>query len=451
MQNSLAPESPLHVTITPIPASHPLARVDLLTLPPEHENPLIWIGERVRMVGWGTAYAGTFSGKHAMRDAAQTWETIRKSASVVGSIPGLSAPIAWGSFGFAWKTSGFLRVPSVAIVESGTERYVVIADSSTTPHPASHVTTPDSRGLPPDTATTPSNSPTSRDSRTTFDTQSFDSLLAGISTPIAPAELGTERGQMTQTEWKDAVAGLIERLKAGAASKAVMSRDMVVTSATTIDPRFIAAQLRELYPTTWKFAVEGLVGASPEMLASVTGTTMLSRVLAGTAAPGQGDELMGSLKDRQEHMFAVESVARALHPIAETLDVPVEPFVLELPNVVHLASDVHAALSSGSNLLNVVAALHPTAAICGTPTPTAFDLLEEFEGTERGRYSGPVGWIDGEGQGEFAIALRCGQIAEDYRSIRIYAGGGIMPDSDPASELRETQAKMRPVLQALGL
>lgn len=159
---------------------------------------------------------------------------------------------------------------------------------------------------------------------------------------------------------------------------------------------------------------------------------------------------MESKKDRAEHSLAVESVARALDPITETLNVPEEPQILDLPNVSHLATDVTATLP-GAGVLDVVDALHPTAAVCGTPRTVAFHLLEDFESTERGRYSGPVGWIDAEGDGEFGIALRCGQVSEDGREVRVFAGGGIMPDSIPEVELAETRAKMAPVLQALGV
>lgn len=126
------------------------------------------------------------------------------------------------------------------------------------------------------------------------------------------------------------------------------------------------------------------------------------------------------------------------------------PLSLMITNVTHLVTEIRAEVPEG-NLLDIVAALHPTAAVCGSPRKLAFDILSNIEGTRRGRYSGPVGWIDGTGGGEFGIALRCGQLTDDGRRIRIFAGGGIMPDSVPAVELAETRAKMKPVLQAIGL
>ena len=183
------------------------------------------------------------------------------------------------------------------------------------------------------------------------------------------------------------------------------------------------------------------------MLIAATHGTASSRVLAGTCKPGEGTMLASSPKDLREHELASESVSSILTSLCS--DVRAQgPFLLTLPNVVHLATDVHARLGS-AHLLDLVAALHPTAAVCGTPRAAAMRLIEELEDTERGRYSGPVGWVDTAGDGEFAIALRCG-LASGTR-LRLFAGAGIMPDSDPDLELAETEAKMRPLLDALGV
>lgn len=182
------------------------------------------------------------------------------------------------------------------------------------------------------------------------------------------------------------------------------------------------------------------------LIAAACGTAS-SRVLAGTCKPGEGQALASSAKDLREHELASESVSSILERLC--LDVRTQgPFLLALPNVVHLATDIHARLGA-AHLLDLVAALHPTAAVCGTPRDAAMRLIEELEDTERGRYSGPVGWVDTAGNGEFAIALRCG-LASGTR-LRLFAGAGIMPDSDPDLELTETEAKMRPLLDALGV
>jgi len=240
---------------------------------------------------------------------------------------------------------------------------------------------------------------------------------------------------------------MAQRLRDGAADKAVMARDMTVRCAHGFDERFLLERLSDLYPSTWRFCVDSLVGASPEMLIAASNGTASSRVLAGTCKPGEGEMLASSAKDLREHDLASESVSSILTQLCSSVTTQ-GPFLLSLPNVVHLATDVHARLGQ-AHLLDLVAALHPTAAVCGTPRDAAMRLIEELEDTERGRYSGPVGWVDTAGNGEFAIALRCG-LTSGTR-LRLFAGAGIMPDSDPDAELAETEAKMRPLLDALGV
>ena len=187
----------------------------------------------------------------------------------------------------------------------------------------------------------------------------------------------------------------------------------------------------------------------------MTGDRVVSRVLAGTTARG-GDEaddhrrveaLLHSAKDREEHRYAVESLVEALAPHVRDLDVPARPHPLGLSNVTHLASDVTASLRDGSDVLDLLGAVHPTAAVGGTPTAAALDLIAELETMDRGRYTGPVGWVDAAGDGEWGIALRCAQL--DGPTARLFAGGGIVSGSDPDSEVLEAQAKLIPVRDAL--
>ena len=204
--------------------------------------------------------------------------------------------------------------------------------------------------------------------------------------------------------------------------------------------------------------MDGLVGASPEMLIRRERGLATSRILAGTIRRTGSDEtdlkLAGALarssKNLAEHELAVQSVAEALAPLCAGMNVPESPYVLELPNVLHLATDVTAVAHKRASALRLAAALHPSAAVCGTPTSVARAAIAELEGLDRGRYSGPVGWIDARGDGEWAIALRCGVVSPDNPSeMRLFAGCGIVEGSNPDEELAETKAKLVPMVSAL--
>ncbi|GMA22812.1 hypothetical protein GCM10025864_05710 [Luteimicrobium album] len=193
---------------------------------------------------------------------------------------------------------------------------------------------------------------------------------------------------------------------------------------------------------------------------------MTSRVLAGTVRRTGDDDadlaraahLAHSSKDLEEHEYAVRSVARALEPYCSSMNVPESPFVLDLPNVLHLATDVTGVLHEQASSLAIAAALHPTAAVCGTPTDAAAALIAEIEGMERGRYAGPVGWFGADGDGEWGIALRSAELAgpgDDgdpgaAHRVRLFAGCGIVAASDPEAELHESDAKLEPMRYALA-
>jgi menaquinone-specific isochorismate synthase len=194
------------------------------------------------------------------------------------------------------------------------------------------------------------------------------------------------------------------------------------------------------------------------MLVRLERGLITSRVLAGTIRRTGDDEhdlalaasLARSSKDLEEHEYAVRSVAHALEPYCSSMNVPETPFVLHLPNVMHLATDVAGVAADGVSSLGLAAALHPTAAVCGTPTERARALIRELEGMDRGRYAGPVGWIDSYGDGEWGIALRCAQIdAERLERLRLFAGCGVVAGSDPEAELAESAAKLVPMRDAL--
>ncbi|MGM7671411.1 isochorismate synthase [Microbacterium sp. A93] len=279
-------------------------------------------------------------------------------------------------------------------------------------------------------------------------------------------------GVLSQDGYRAAVARGVDQIEAGHLTKLVLARDAVVRSDDPVDVPGVLRALSERYRDCWTYAVDGLIGSTPEMLVKVDGDTAQARVLAGTldrdGAPlgaAGGDYarrlLSENPKQRYEHRLAVDSLTERLEPFTTSLQAPDSPFVLELPNVWHLATDVTARLvgadgtrRTGPGALALTEVLHPTAAVCGTPRETAAALIGQLEtadhGLDRGLFAGPVGWLDGNGNGEFGIALR-GAVVEDPHTVRLYAGCGIVAASDPEAELAETHAKMRPMLQALGL
>ena len=260
--------------------------------------------------------------------------------------------------------------------------------------------------------------------------------------------------------WQDRVARAVEKIKENQLEKVVLARFASATSDSPINTRNLLKELANEYPSTWVYSNSGLVGATPELLVRLSKSLVTSRILAGTIRKTGDDErdlaLAGSLarssKDLEEHEYAVRSVADALAPLCSSTNVPESPFVLHLSNVMHLATDVTGVLSDNSSpadIFDLVSRLHPSAAVCGTPTEIAKRAIDEIEGISRGRYAGPIGWIDANGDGELGIALRCGQIGNDGKSIRIYAGCGIVAGSDPEREYAESQAKLLPMRTAL--
>lgn len=275
-------------------------------------------------------------------------------------------------------------------------------------------------------------------------------------------------GQQSPERYQDAVRAALSSIDSGAISKVVLARDLTGTVPAGADLRRLVRALASDYPDTWAYAVDGLIGASPETLVTVAGGTVTARVLAGTASRGADPDadalaavtLVASTKDQDEHQYAVRSVVDALAPHVTSVAASEQPFTLKLPNLWHLATDVEAMLSGAASALDLVSVLHPTAAVAGAPTAAALEEIARLEPFDRGRYAGPVGWIDGNGDGEWAIALRCAQFAlgpsrgeaayTDTISVTAYAGAGIVAGSDPESEMLETRVKFRPIVDALA-
>lgn len=284
--------------------------------------------------------------------------------------------------------------------------------------------------------------------------------------PYWSATLGP--GALDPEGYQAAVRAGLDAIASGEVGKVVLARDLVGTVPAGSDLRRLVRALATDYLDTWTFAVDGLIGASPETLVTVSGGEVTARVLAGTFPRGADADddaaasfrLSHSGKDLDEHQFAVQSVLDALAPHVSSVRADDEPFALELPNLWHLATDVAGEIADHASALDLVAALHPTAAVAGTPTQAAIEVIRRIEPFDRRRYAGPVGWVDAHGDGEWAIALRCAQIgAEPARRYAEYsdtipvvahAGAGIVAGSDPETELLETRVKFRPIVDALA-
>ncbi|GAA0427331.1 isochorismate synthase [Acrocarpospora corrugata] len=382
---------------------------DLIARLPDNA-PFAWVRHGDGLVGWGEAARVTVPHGPGRFAWARAWLTsIFRAADIhdpVG-LPG-SGPVAFGSFTFDPDSAGStLVVPKTVLAR--------------------------------------------RDGRAWLTTIGEDTL--DLVTPVrTPGRIRYSDGALTTMEWEHAVATAVKEINSGRLDKVVLARDLIATADRRIDPRALLARLAARYPECYTFSIGGpaggLVGATPELLVRHTGRAIESLVLAGTSPSGADPaELFGSAKNRYEHACAVASVRDALATLCGTLDVPDDPELLVLPNVQHLASRVTGRLSDGASVLDVVAAMHPTAAVGGTPTATALEVIREREDMDRGGYAGPVGWIDARGDGEWGIALRCAAITGDR--ARLFAGCGIMGGSDPAGELAEAQAKLRVMRYAL--
>lgn len=273
------------------------------------------------------------------------------------------------------------------------------------------------------------------------------------------AELSSNTACMSEGDFREAVDEAVTRIGHGDLSKIVLARDDRVYAPTGIHVPATMRALANENPTAWTYKVGQLIGSTPELLIARQDSAAKARVLAGTvdrdiAINEQliAEQLSESPKQIFEHQAAVDSLVDKLAPFASDMKVSNRPFVLSLPNVYHLATDISAELTGSTSVLDLVAEISPTAAVGGTPRALALDTIWRLEaeahGMDRGLYAGAVGWLDSNGHGEFGIALR-GCVVEDQHHVRIYAGCGIVAGSDADEELAETHAKMRPMKKAL--
>ncbi|MCF6380004.1 isochorismate synthase [Nocardioides KLBMP 9356] len=403
------PAAPLVVRTVPVD----LADLRLLDLLPEHQ-PVSWLRRGEGLVGWGVAARLETSGPTRFSDAVKWWSETIARADVVDAVgePG-SGPVCFGAFAFADEPGdSVLVIPEVVVGRRGDRAWLTTVS----------VEAPELEPAP---------------------------------TPRPPVGLTFSDGARNGEEWMSVVGEAVRRITAGELEKVVLARDLIATTDEPLDVRWPLRRLAENYEMCWTFHVDGLFGATPEMLVRRERGLVTSRVLAGTIRRTGDDErdlalaatLARSSKDLEEHEYAVRSVADALEPHCSSMNVPEAPFVLHLPNVMHLATDVNGVVHDLATSLQLAESLHPSAAVGGTPTPAATALIEEIEGMPRDRYAGPVGWMDASGDGEWGIALRSAQVTES--GVRLFAGCGIVASSDPEAELAESQAKFVPVRDAL--
>ncbi|MGO4256469.1 isochorismate synthase MenF [Marmoricola sp. RAF53] len=396
----------------------------LLDLLPE-DAPVAWLRRGEGIVGWGVAASIRTTGPDRFAEANEWWQEIAADSVVrddVG-VPG-SGMVCLGSFGFAdSRGDSVLIVPRVVVGRRGNRTWVtLIGEDELSPAP--------------------------------------DLVVQPV--PPAPDNVVFTDGEVDGAAWEAVVAAAVRRINDGELEKVVLARDLIATTDAPLDVRWPLRRLGDIYEMCWTFHVDGLFGATPELLVRRERGLVTSRVLAGTIRRTGDDErdlalaatLARSSKDLEEHEYAVRSVADALAPHCSSMNVPESPFVLHLPNVMHLATDVAGVVpeTDSSTVLELAAALHPSAAVGGTPTDVAVAMIEEIEGMDRGRYAGPVGWMDVHGDGEFGIALRSAEYdtrPDGTGRVRLFAGCGIVAESDPKSELAEAQAKFVPVRDAL--
>ncbi|MFL4473196.1 isochorismate synthase MenF [Paeniglutamicibacter sp. MACA_103] len=404
------------------------------------DDSLVWSRRGEGTVGFGQVARFESTGAERFAEARAWWNAVAAAADVEDNVnQSGTGLIAYGAFSFSFSSSYVSRliVPRIVVGRNDACSWITY---------------------------------TVADPGAELSVEAAEAELAALLEEYSPEhELGSGidrlvAGQISEESYLDSVRKGVSVIESGAVTKLVLARDAVAELGSPIAVAQVLRQLALRYGDCWTYSVDGLIGATPEMLVRVRGDIAEARVLAGTldrATAPRGDAhyahrmLLEDEKQRHEHQLAIDSLTDQLGPLSSGMDAPDEPFVLQLPNVWHLASDVKATLATRADgsvpsMLDLAEVFHPTAAVCGTPTKAAGLILRELEGMDRGPYAGPVGWIDTRGNGEFGIALR-GGVIESPTSIRLYAGCGIVAASDPAAELAESWAKMRPMREALGL
>jgi menaquinone-specific isochorismate synthase len=422
-----AATEPGGLTVRTVPIADP---GDLLAGLPD-APPLSWVRRGRGLVGWGEAARVTLTAGEDRFTTGEKWlrtlfEDVIADDRV--QVPG-TGPVAFGSFTFDPASDGsVLIVPRVIVGRDGTGTAWLTTVS---------------------------------DGREPAGRQSWPGAAGPDGEPVQPAGLPSadtlrwHDGRLSAPEWAHTVELAVQRITSGALRKVVLARDVFATAAAPIDPRPVLRRLAARYPDCYTFAVADLVGATPELLIRKQDREVTALILGGTLPRGAepdedralGAALLASAKNTEEHAYAVDSIRDALAPLCASLDIPDHPVLVKLANLHHLGTPVQGTLARERSVLSLADAVHPPAAVCGTPAETALELIRELEHMERGRYAGPVGWVDAQGNGEFGIALRCAELSGPR--ARLFAGCGIVAGSDPVAEVAETEVKFLPMRQSL--
>lgn len=399
------------------------SQADLLAYADPHD-PLLWLHGDRSAVAQGVALRLRFQGSDRFTEAARAWRQLVETAVVDDPIGRTGTGlVAFGTFAFAdvSATESLLMVPETIVVRRGDLAWVTRISTQPITEPPT---------LP----------------RTE---------------PLGPWQGGLLPTEQPDTTYLAGVANATARIGRGEAQKIVLARRVQTVLASSDDLRVALERLAQRYDECVTFAIDGFVGASPETLVRQRGGAITARVLAGTrgrkthepADLAARDELLANSKEQYEHALAVQSVVTALSPHVSALSSDPEPFALQLPNVWHLATDLRATPAPGTSSLDLIDALHPTAAVAGTPTREAVAAIAALEPFDRERYAGAVGWIDATGNGEWVIGLRSAQLGpttEGMRTLTAYAGGGILSGSIPDREFHETVSKLKPIAEAFS-
>ena len=395
-------------------------KIDLINLLPNLSSNEVfsWVRNNQGIVAWGINTKENFTGSERFSRAHRWWKEFVDNSSIRDEVQtSSSGAIAFVSFSYLPENSSVVVVPEIVVGQNNEKTWLTVIGN--------------------------------------LDIEKIKSeIYAPREVPKAPSNLTWSDGTISIIDWQKGVKKAVERINNKELDKVVLARDLNARADENLDSRYLLNKLSDSYPECWTFSVDGLVGATPELLIRRNGDSVLSRVLAGTIKRDESatdselaTTLLQSGKDLDEHEFAVSSVATSLALHCTDINVPKTPKVLRLANVAHLATDISGTLVDAAPALVLAGSLHPSAAICGTPTGRAKSLIQELEQMDRNRYTGPIGWINSKGDGELGIALRCAEIKEN--TARLFAGCGIVSGSTPEDELIESNAKFSAMRDAL--